>query len=98
MFTSLPAAASISTPPALEVIAIAASSVPFVFTILISSFSAVSETASFIYKSSPAFLSVRSLSSATVNVIPPALDVSEIASLAVPDVLVIDIFSLPDVP
>ena len=83
IWTSFPAAASISTPPATAVIAIAASSVPFVFTMRMSSFPAVAEAATLTYASKSAFPMVKSFSSATFIVIPPALAVNPIASLPV---------------
>ena len=93
MFTSFPVAASISTPPATAVNAIAASSVPFVFTIRISSFPAVADAATFTYASKAAFPKVKSFSSATFIVIPPAVDVIAIAALSVPCVFVTTIVS-----
>ena len=73
----------IATPPAVDVNSIDALSVPFVFTIRMSSFPAVAEAATLIYASRAVFPSVKSFSSATFIVIPPALVVSAIASLPV---------------
>ena len=98
MFTSFAEAASISTPPAVEVIAIAASSVPLVFTILTSSFPAVPLAATLKYASRTALPSVKSFSSATVALIPPAVAVSAIAPLSVPEVLVRENVSFAAVP
>ena len=73
----------IATPPAVDVNSIDELSVPFVFTIRISSLPAVAEAATLIYASRAAFPSVKSFSSAIFIVIPPALDVNAIASLPV---------------
>ena len=90
---SFPAAASISTPPAVAVRAIAASSVPFVFTRRISSFPAVSDAATTTYASKSAFPNVKSFPFATFIVIPPATDDKLIAVLLVPFVFVTEIVS-----
>ena len=85
--------AVIAIPPAVALISIAASSEPFVFTIRISSFPTVPDAATFTYASKAAFPNVKSFSSATFIVIPPAAAVNAIAELFVPCVFVTAIVS-----
>ena len=87
ILTSLPAAASISTPPANEFNWIADSSVPLVLIILRSSFPGVADAATIKYASWLALPSTKFFSSATLKSIPPLLEYIFIASLPVPWVL-----------
>ena len=78
------AAASTSIPPAVEVTAIAAASVPYVFTTRISSSPAFALVATLTYASAPALPKVRSKSSGVVilTALSPAVISSALIALA----------------
>ena len=87
MVRFLPSATFAVIPPAVDVKAIAASSVPTAFTICTVSFAASATLGfSFIYVSPSVLDNCSVFSSATFAVMPPAVDVKAIAALSVPAV------------